>query len=223
MNPSVRVSGSADERGGQVGGGIATYLDERVGSNAGAKKNLRKVFPEHWSFMLGEIALYSFIILLLSGTYLTLFFKPGMNEVVYKGSYVPLQGVRMSEAYESTMNLSFDVRGGLLMRQIHHWSALIFVAAIVIHLMRIFFTGAFRKPRELNWLIGNGLLTLGPGGRASALLVTRRPALRHRSTHRRRRAAVHPGGRHLRPVLLIRRGVPRRSGHPPHVSPSMCC
>jgi ubiquinol-cytochrome c reductase cytochrome b subunit len=144
----------------KVGGGIATYLDERVGSNAGAKKNLRKVFPEHWSFMLGEIALYSFIILLLSGTYLTLFFKPSMTEVPYHGSYVPLQGVQMSEAYESTMNLSFDVRGGLLLRQIHHWSALIFVAAIVIHLMRIFFTGAFRKPRELNWLIGNGLLTL---------------------------------------------------------------
>jgi ubiquinol-cytochrome c reductase cytochrome b subunit len=144
----------------KVGGGIATYLDERIGSNAGAKKNLRKVFPEHWSFMLGEIALYSFIILLLSGTYLTLFFRPSMTEVPYHGSYVPLQGVQMSQAYESTMNLSFDVRGGLLMRQIHHWAALIFVAAIVIHLMRIFFTGAFRKPRELNWLIGNGLLTL---------------------------------------------------------------
>jgi ubiquinol-cytochrome c reductase cytochrome b subunit len=144
----------------KVGGGVATYLDERIGSNAGAKKNLRKVFPEHWSFMLGEIALYSFIILLLSGTYLTLFFRPSMTEVPYNGSYVPLQGVQMSQAYESTMNLSFDVRGGLLMRQIHHWAALIFVAAIVIHLMRIFFTGAFRKPRELNWLIGNGLLTL---------------------------------------------------------------
>jgi ubiquinol-cytochrome c reductase cytochrome b subunit len=101
-------------------GGLATYLDERIGSNAGAKKNLRKVFPEHWSFMLGEIALYSFIILLLSGTYLTLFFKPSMNEVLYNGSYEPLKGVSMSEAYASTMDLSFSVRGGLLMRQIHH-------------------------------------------------------------------------------------------------------
>jgi len=144
----------------KIGAGVATYLDERVGSNAGAKKNLRKVFPEHWSFMLGEVALYSFIILLLSGTYLTLFFKPSMTEVAYNGSYVPLKGVPMSEAYASTINLSFDVRGGLLMRQIHHWAALIFVSAIVIHLFRIFFTGAFRKPRELNWLIGNGLLTL---------------------------------------------------------------
>jgi ubiquinol-cytochrome c reductase cytochrome b subunit len=141
-------------------GGFATYLDERIGSNAGAKKNLRKVFPEHWSFMLGEIALYSFVILMLSGTYLTLFFKPSMTEVPYTGSYEPLKGVSMSEAYASTMDLSFNVRGGLLMRQIHHWSALIFVASIVIHLMRIFFTGAFRKPRELNWLIGNALVGL---------------------------------------------------------------
>ncbi len=144
----------------KIGGGVATYLDERIGLNAGAKRNLRKVFPEHWSFMLGEIALYSFVILLLSGTYLCLFFNPSMTEVPYLGSYEPLKGVSMSEAYASTMDLSFDVRGGLLMRQIHHWSALIFVAAIVVHLMRIFFTGAFRKPRELNWLIGNGLMTL---------------------------------------------------------------
>src|SRR3954471_22709807 len=132
---------------GKIGGGIATYLDERVGSNAGAKKNLRKVFPEHWSFMLGEIALYSFIILLATGVYLTLFFKPSMQEVTYDGSYAPLKGVQMSEAYESTLHLSFEVRGGLLMRQIHHWAALIFVAAIFVHAFRIFFTGAFRKPR----------------------------------------------------------------------------
>ena len=146
--------------GAKAAAGAVTYLDERVGLNAGAKKNLRKVFPEHWSFMLGEIALYSFIILLATGVYLTLFFKPSMQEVAYNGSYTPLKGVEMSEAYESTLHLSFDVRGGLLMRQIHHWAALIFVAAIFIHVFRIFFTGAFRKPRELNWLIGNGLLTL---------------------------------------------------------------
>jgi ubiquinol-cytochrome c reductase cytochrome b subunit len=146
--------------GAKAGAGVATYLDERLGTNAAAKKNLRKVFPEHWSFMLGEIALYSFIILLATGVYLTLFFKPSMQEVTYNGPYAPLQGAQMSEAYESTLHISFDVRGGLLMRQIHHWSALIFVAAIFIHIFRIFFTGAFRKPREINWLIGNGLLTM---------------------------------------------------------------
>ena len=110
--------------------------------------------------MLGEIALYSFIILLLSGTFLSLWFKPSMIEVVYDGSYLPLNGVKMSEAYASTLDISFDVRGGLLMRQIHHWGALFFVAAISVHLLRVFFTGAFRKPREINWVIGVGLLTL---------------------------------------------------------------
>ena len=119
------------------------------------------MFPDHWSFMLGEIALYSFIVLLLSGTFLALFFKPSMTEVTYHGSYVYLDGIKMTEAYASTIDISFDVRGGLLMRQVHHWAALLFLAAITVHLMRVFFTGAFRKPREINWLLGNGLLTLG--------------------------------------------------------------
>ncbi len=141
-------------------GKAGEYLDDRTGGATLLKHNLRKVFPDHWSFMLGEIALYSFIILLLSGTFLTFFYKPSMVEVIYNGSYVPLNGVKMSEAYASTLDISFDIRGGLLMRQIHHWAALIFVAAISVHLFRIFFTGAFRKPREFNWLIGVGLLTL---------------------------------------------------------------
>jgi ubiquinol-cytochrome c reductase cytochrome b subunit len=134
--------------------GTGGWFDDRL---RGAKLNrtwLRKIFPDHWSFLLGEIALYSFIILLLTGTFLTLFFQPSMTDVVYHGSYTPLDGVHMSEAYASTMNISFDVRGGLLMRQIHHWAAIVFVAAIMVHLLRVFFTGAFRKPRELNWLIG---------------------------------------------------------------------
>ena len=121
---------------------------------------LRKIFPDHWSFLLGEIALYSFIILLLTGTFLTLFFQPSMTEVVYHGSYTHLDGVKMSEAYASTLNISFDVRGGLLMRQIHHWAADLFMAAIMAHMLRIFFTGAYRKPREVNWLIGIALFTL---------------------------------------------------------------
>ena len=83
-----------------------------------------------------------------------------MREVVYDGSYAPLRGVEMSAAYDSALNLSFDVRGGLFMRQMHHWAALLFVASIVVHLLRIFFTGAFRRPRETNWLIGVVLLVL---------------------------------------------------------------
>ena len=145
----------------RIAGNVANYVDERTGAAKWMKKNLTKVFPDHWSFLLGEIALYSFVILLLSGTYLTFWFDPSQREVIYDGSYEPLQGLEMSAAYASTLDISFEVRGGLLMRQIHHWSALIFMAAIVVHLMRVFFTGAFRKPREFNWIIGVGLLTLG--------------------------------------------------------------
>jgi ubiquinol-cytochrome c reductase cytochrome b subunit len=145
----------------RVTGTVANYVDERVGAAKWAKKNLTKVFPDHWSFLLGEIALYSFIILLLSGTFLTFWFDPSQREVLYEGSYQPLEGLHMSAAYASTLHISFEVRGGLLMRQIHHWAALIFMAAIVVHLMRVYFTGAFRKPREFNWIIGVGLLTLG--------------------------------------------------------------
>ena len=141
--------------------GTGTFLDDRLRAAKGTRTLLKKVFPDHWTFLLGEIALYSFIILLLTGTFLTFFFKPSMSSVIYHGTYVRLDGVRMSEAYASTLNISFDVRGGLLMRQIHHWAADLFMAAIFVHMIRIFFTGAYRKPRELNWLIGIVLFTLG--------------------------------------------------------------
>ena len=139
----------------------AGWVDDRLGSSNFVKRSLNKVFPDHWSFMLGEIALYSFIVLLLTGTYLVLFFEGSSREVIYNGSYTPLKGIPMSAAYASTLHISFDVRGGLIMRQIHHWAALLFMASIVVHLARVFFTGAFRKPRELNWIIGVGLLVLG--------------------------------------------------------------
>jgi ubiquinol-cytochrome c reductase cytochrome b subunit len=142
-------------------GAIATWADERLGIASMAKKNLRKVFPDHWSFMLGEIALWSFVVLLLTGVFLTLWFTPSMGEVTYNGSYEQLRGIQMSEAYASSLRLSFDVRGGLLMRQMHHWAAMLFVASMMVHLLRVFFTGAFRKPRELNWVIGSLLLLLG--------------------------------------------------------------
>ncbi|MDT9687996.1 cytochrome bc complex cytochrome b subunit [Streptomyces sp. P9(2023)] len=140
---------------------VADWADGRLGIYSLAKANMRKIFPDHWSFMLGEVALYSFIVIILTGVYLTLFFHPSMNEVEYDGSYVPLQGQLMSEAFNSTMRISFDVRGGLLIRQIHHWGALVFLAAMFVHMMRVFFTGAFRKPREINWLFGFLLFFLG--------------------------------------------------------------
>lgn len=136
------------------------WVDDRVGLSKIAKFGLRKVFPDHWSFLLGEIALYSFVVLLLTGVFLTIWFKPSMAEITYDGSYQLMKGIAISEAFASTLDISFDIRGGLLIRQIHHWAALLFVASATVHMLRVFFTGAFRKPREVNWLIGVGLLGL---------------------------------------------------------------
>ncbi len=141
--------------------GVATWADDRLGLATAMKKQVRKVFPDHWSFMLGEIALWSFIILLLTGVFLSLWFNPSMGETTYEGSYNQLRGIQMSEAFASTLRISFDIRGGLLMRQIHHWAAMLFIAAMFVHMMRVFVTGAFRKPREINWIIGSLLLLLG--------------------------------------------------------------
>ena len=144
-------------------GGAVDYLDQRTGVGKAVKEFARKVFPDHWSFLLGEIALYSFVVLLISGGFLTMFFVPSMGLITYPEDSLPvaMQGVEMSEAFASTLHLSFEVRGGLLMRQIHHWAALLFMASIVTHMMRVFFTGAFRKPRELNWVVGFTLMILG--------------------------------------------------------------
>src|SRR5919205_358492 len=144
-----------------VPGAAAAGIDDRLQISTPLRRLLNKVFPDHWSFLLGEIALFSFIILLLTGTFLTLFFDPSMQETVYNGSYTALRGSPMSAAYASTLHLSFEVRGGLFMRQMHHWAALLFMASIVVHMARIFFTGAFRKPRETNWAIGVALFLLG--------------------------------------------------------------
>ncbi|MER6182175.1 cytochrome bc complex cytochrome b subunit [Streptomyces sp. NPDC001652] len=155
---------SVDEARGRTpakGERIADWTDGRLGLYGLAKANMRKVFPDHWSFMLGEICLYSFLVIILTGIYLTLFFEPSGVEVVYHGSYEPLNGIVMTRAFESTLDISFDVRGGLLIRQIHHWAALVFVTGMLVHMMRVFFTGAFRKPRELNWVFGWTLLMLG--------------------------------------------------------------
>ena len=142
-------------------GKVVDFVDQRITASNWLKRNIRKAFPDHWSFLLGEIALFSFILLLLSGTFLALWFKPSMQEVMYDGAYANLRGIHMSEAFASTLDLSFEVRGGLLMRQVHHWAALLFLAAMSVHMLRNFFTGAFRKPRELNWIIGVTLLVLG--------------------------------------------------------------
>lgn len=154
---------AAPTRGSRFTGAAANYIDERTSISGITKELGRKIFPDHWSFMLGEVALYSFIAILLSGTFLTFFFEPSMAHVTYEGSYAGLNGIQMSAAYASTLDITFDIRGGLLMRQVHHWGALLFVAAIGLHMLRVFFNGSFRKPRELNWVIGFVLFILAMG------------------------------------------------------------
>lgn len=140
---------------------IVLELDDRLGIAPLLQKALRKAFPDQWTFMFGEIALYCFLVLLATGTYLGFFFNPSTAASSYHGSYLPLHHTAMSAAYASVLRLSLDTRAGLLLRQIHHWAALVFIAAIALHMSRIFFTGAFRRPRELNWIIGMTLLVLG--------------------------------------------------------------
>ncbi|MFF0793553.1 cytochrome bc complex cytochrome b subunit [Streptomyces spiralis] len=155
-----RRKARAEARARQAAFQAYVVADRRAPVSELAGQLLRKAFPDHWSFLLGEIALYSFVVLVLTGSFLTLFFDPSMAEVRYTGSYGPLRGLLVSKAYDSTLQLSFDVRGGLLMRQMHHWAALVFVAAVGVHMLRIFFTGAFRRPRELNWTVGVTLFML---------------------------------------------------------------
>ena len=156
------ASPAAPASGGRAGV-VASWADDRLGLGKINRSafSLRKVFPDHWSFLLGEVALWSFVVLLVTGVFLTLWFDPSMAEVTYQGSYDQLRGVPMSTAYASTLDISFDVRGGLLIRQMHHWAAHIFIAAMLIHLLRHALTGSFRKPREINWVIGCLMLLLG--------------------------------------------------------------
>ena len=162
MSQVVNTKRSQREQAGPYGklGHALNELDDRLGVAKGGRTFLDKIFPDHWSFMLGEIALYSFVVLLATGIFLTLYYIPSQDLVTYTGSYLPLDGQKVTEAFASTVNLSFAVRAGLLMRQMHHWACDIFVGAIVLHMGRVFFTGAFRKPRELNWTIGTTLLIL---------------------------------------------------------------
>ena len=158
-DPQQPVAAEGTKRRGLV----ERYVDSiagRVGAGSGLHKALRKVFPHHFSFLWGEIALYCFVVLLITGTYLTFFFEGTQQTVVYDGSYGPLRGVEVSGAYESVLRISFDVKGGLLIRQMHHWAALVFVGAIALHMARVFFAGAFRRPREINWVVGVLLLLL---------------------------------------------------------------
>ena len=136
------------------------FTEQRLGGAPMYKWMLRYVFPDHWSFLLGEIALYAFLVLVGTGIFLTLYYIPGDSQVIYHGSYALLRNTQMSVAYRSLLDITFNVPAGLLLRQVHHWSADVFIAAIVLHLARIFFTGAYRKPRDINYYIGLTMLML---------------------------------------------------------------
>jgi ubiquinol-cytochrome c reductase cytochrome b subunit len=155
-----RAQPQAEPAGVSVARRIVRFVDERSASAPILRKVLRYLFPDHWSFLLGEVALYAFIVLVATGVYLTFFFVDSTHEVVYHGTYPPLRDQHMTEAYKSVLDLSLNVKAGLLIRQTHHWAANIFLVAIILHLFRVFFTGAYRKPRGLIWGIGVTMLTL---------------------------------------------------------------
>jgi ubiquinol-cytochrome c reductase cytochrome b subunit len=154
------VVGRAQPEADVVIRGTVRWVDQRSDSAPLLRKALRYLFPDHWSFLLGEVALYAFLVLVATGVYLTFFFVDSTHDVVYHGAYLPLRGQHMSEAYKSVVDLSLSTKAGLLIRQTHHWAANVFLAAIILHLYRVFFTGAYRKPRDLTWLIGVTMLVL---------------------------------------------------------------
>jgi ubiquinol-cytochrome c reductase cytochrome b subunit len=155
--PSVEPPSDAK---GPVQSRLSRWLEQNFGVADPLRTTLRHLFPDHWSFFFGEIALYCFIILVATGIFLAMFYRSSVEQVVYQGSYAPLHGVPMSDAYASVLQISFDVQAGLIVRQMHHWAALVFVAALVLHFGRLLFTGAFRRPRVTNWLVGSSLLLL---------------------------------------------------------------
>ncbi len=135
-----------------TGSAFIRWWNERLHLDRLYRKYLRKAFPVHSTFFLGEIALFAFVILVLTGIYLAFLYEPSTAEVTVGGDKVPA-------AYGSVVMLN-HVPAAHLMRQIHHWAAHVMIAALVLHLLRIFFTGAYKKPRELNWIVGLGLLAL---------------------------------------------------------------
>ncbi len=119
------------------------FFDDRFGSNAAVRFVAVKVFPDHWSFYLGEFALYAFVLLVATGVWLTFVYTADERT-----------------AFDSVVALSRGMPVGYVIRQVHHWSAVFFVAAILVHMARIFFTAAYRAPRELNWTVGVLMLIL---------------------------------------------------------------
>ena len=125
-----------------------------------ARTFLGKAFPAEDSFLLGEVAIFCFVVLLLTGLFLGFFFEPSTSDVEYEGSVAEYQGEDLPESFVSVLNITYDVPFGMLLRRMHHWAAHLFIAAIGLHMLRVFFTGAYRNPREPNWVVGTGLAGL---------------------------------------------------------------
>ncbi len=128
---------------------IFKWFDERLELKKFKDKFLSKTFPTHPLFLLGETALFSFITLVVTGIFLGFLYEPSTKMVSLFGAMVPA-------AYASVVRIDL-LPMGLIVRRIHHWSAMIMIAAILAHLLRVYFTGAYRKPREINWLVGLSL------------------------------------------------------------------
>ena len=131
---------------------VRSWLDERLGIGAFYRKYGRKAFPVHSSFFLGEMALFAFVILVLTGIYLGFIYLPSNAEITINGETLP-------EAYAS-VRLIESIPVASLFRNTHHWAAHLMVSAVLLHLLRVFFTGTYRKPREINWVVGIVLLGL---------------------------------------------------------------
>ena len=156
----------------------SAFVDERLGAARGVRFLMDYVFPDHWSFLLGEIALYSFVVLVAHRHVPGAVLRPEHHaRPSTTAATSALQGQSVSAAYARRCTSPSTCPGGLLMRQTHHWAALVFVAAITLHLLRIVFTGAFRKPRDINYFIGVTLLAARDPRGLRRLLAARRPAL----------------------------------------------
>ncbi|AXG10751.1 cytochrome b [Haloplanus rubicundus] len=138
------------------------WFDSRLGVEEG-QEFLGKAFPAEDSFLLGEVALFCFLFLVLSGVFLGFFYEPSTSDVEYDGSVAEYQGEEMPEAFVSVLHITYTVPFGMFIRRLHHWAAHLFVASIGLHMLRVFFTGAYRNPREPNWVVGTGLAVLAMG------------------------------------------------------------
>ena len=149
------MSGASGTRT-DVTGRLAERLSKtRIGRRGGAAmQELRhRVVPLHWSNLFGVVALACLAVVTVTGVVLMFHYTPSSATVAYDGAYPTLHGAQVSEAFASTMHVSFEVPGGLALRQAHHWAALLLPAALLAQLLVTFFTGAFRRPRRAGWVL----------------------------------------------------------------------